>query len=183
MPVSEKKIERVAFGGGCFWCSEAVFRLLKGVGEVTSGYAGGNVPHPSYEQVSEGNTGHAEVVLVEYDPQLISFAKLLDIFFTSHNPTELNRQGNDVGTQYRSIILYDTLAQKDEAEYTIKKLINSGMYSKPIVTELQKLDVFYPAEEYHKDYYAKHSEEGYAQVVIKPKVEKIKEKYKELLVQ
>ena len=177
----ENKIEKVAFGGGCFWCTEAVFLILKGVTAVTPGYAGGKTENPTYEQVSSGTTGHAEVILVEYNPEIISFEKLVEVFFDSHNPTELNRQGNDVGTQYRSILLYTTEEQKNIAESYIKKLIDSEKYQKPIVTEIVPLDKFYPAEEYHKEYYAKHPNEGYPMAIIKPKVEKIKEKYSDLL--
>ena len=177
----ENKIERVAFGGGCFWCTEAVFLILKGVTAVTPGYAGGNTENPTYEQVSSGKTGHAEVILVEYDPEIISFEKLVEVFFDSHNPTELNRQGNDVGTQYRSILLYATEEQKNMAESYIKKLADSEKYQKPIVTEVVELQKFYPAEEYHKEYYAQHPNEGYPMAIIKPKVEKIKEKYNNFL--
>ena len=177
----DKKIEQVAFGGGCFWCSEAVFLILKGVVSVTPGYAGGKFPNPTYEQVSTGTTGHAEVVLVEYNPEIISFGKLLQVFFDSHDPTSLNRQGNDTGTQYRSILLYKTQEQEKEAKDYVGKLAGSGKYPKPIVTEVSALDKFYPAEEYHKDYYTKHPDEAYPEEVIKPKIEKIKEKYKELL--
>jgi len=177
----ENKIEKVAFGGGCFWCTEAVFLILKGVTSVTPGYAGGNTENPTYEQVSSGKTGHAEVILVEYDPEIISFEKLVEVFFDSHNPTELNRQGNDVGTQYRSILLYTIEEQKNIAESYIKKFADLGKYPKPIVTEIVPLDKFYPAEEYHKEYYAKHPNEGYPMAIIKPKVEKIKEKYSDLL--
>jgi peptide-methionine (S)-S-oxide reductase len=154
---------------------------LKGVTSVTPGYAGGNTENPTYEQVSSGKTGHAEVILVEYDPEIISFEKLVEVFFDSHNPTELNRQGNDVGTQYRSILLYSTEEQKNIAESYIRKLIDSEKYQKPIVTEVVELQNFYPAEEYHKEYYTKHPNEGYPMAVIKPKVEKIKEKYNNFL--
>ena len=177
----QNKWERVAFGGGCFWCSEAVFRILKGVMAVTSGYAGGDVGNPTYEQVSSGNTGHAEVILVEYDPAVVSFHKLLEVFFDSHDPTTLNRQGNDVGTQYRSIMLYTTEDQRDAATQYAQKLTDSGKYPNAIVTEIVPLKKFYPAEEYHKEYYARHPSQGYSQVIIKPKVEKIKEKYGDLL--
>ena len=170
----ENKIEKVAFGGGCFWCTEAVFLILKGVTAVTPGYAGGNTENPTYEQVSSGKTGHAEAILVEYDPEIISFDKLVEVFFDSHNPTELNRQGNDVGTQYRSILLYATEGQKNIAEVYVKKIPNA-------VTQIVSLEKFYPAEEYHKEYYAKHQNEGYPMAVIKPKVEKIKEKYNKFL--
>lgn len=155
--------------------------MIEGVIDATSGYAGGNVPNPTYEQVSTGTTGHAEVLLVEYDPKKISFEKLLAVYFDSHDPTQINRQGPDVGPQYRSILLYTTNEQKEATEKYIKKLTEAKKYKKPIVTEVVPLEVFYPAEEYHKNYYAKHREGGYSEAVIKPKVEKIKEKYAELL--
>lgn len=177
----KKTTEAVAFGGGCFWCTEAVFLILKGVIAVTPGYAGGKTTNPTYEQVSSGQTGHAEVILVEYDPQIISFEKLLEVFFDSHDPTALNRQGNDVGTQYRSILLYTLLKQREAAENYIKKIIDSNKYSSPIVTELGPLQKFYPAEEYHKEFYAKHPDEAYSESIIKPKVKKISEKYSEFL--
>lgn len=179
----EKQInrERAAFGGGCFWCSEAVFRILKGVTGVTSGYAGGKIANPTYQQVSMGNTGHAEVVLVEYDSAVIAFEKLLEVFFDAHNPTTLNRQGADVGTQYRSIVLCATNEQRSATEEYIKKLTVSGKYTDPIVTQIEALDVFYPAEEYHAKYYETHADEGYSRAVIKPKVDKIKEKYGDIL--
>jgi peptide-methionine (S)-S-oxide reductase len=178
---NQKSLQSVAFGGGCFWCSEAVFLMLKGVVNVTSGYAGGNVANPTYEQVSSGKTGHAEVVLIEYDPVQIEFKKLLEVFFSSHDPTSLNKQGNDIGTQYRSILLYKTPEQHKEAENYIKQLTDSKKYSKAIVTEAVPLTVFYPAEEYHNDYYARHPNEGYSQFVIKPKIEKITKEYAQLL--
>ena len=181
MENNNQKIEKVAFGGGCFWCTEAVFLILKGVTNITPGYAGGNTKNPTYEQVSLGNTGHAEVILVEYNPDLISFEKLLEVFFDSHNPTEVNKQGNDIGTQYRSILLYATAEQKIAAESYIVKLTSLHKYEKPIVTEIVPLEKFYPAEEYHKDYYAKHPTEPYPMAIIKPKVEKIKEKYRDIL--
>ncbi|MBI3114368.1 MAG: peptide-methionine (S)-S-oxide reductase MsrA [Candidatus Harrisonbacteria bacterium] len=174
-------IKKVAFGGGCFWCTEAVFLELKGVVAVTSGYAGGTVPNPSYEAVSSGATGHAEVVLIEYDPNIIPFAKLLEVFFESHDPTELNRQGNDIGTQYRSIILCGDEEQQREARAYIEALTAAKKYQKPIVTEVVPLAAFYPAEEEHERYYARHSEEGYARSIIKPKVEKVRNAHPELL--
>lgn len=176
-----EKIEHIAFGGGCFWCTEAVFLQLKGVVAVTSGYAGGTMPNPTYEQVSSGKTGHAEVILVEYDPSAISLEKLLEVFFASHDPTTLNRQGNDVGTQYRSIILYKTEAQRALALAHIQKLTDAKKYDRAIVTEVKPLEVFYPAEEYHKDYYLRHPDEGYSQAIIAPKVEKIRREHSELL--
>jgi peptide-methionine (S)-S-oxide reductase len=177
----EKETEKVAFGGGCFWCTEAVFLQLKGVTDVTPGYAGGKTENPTYEQVSTGKTGHAEVILVEYDPKIISFQKLLEVFFESHDPTSLNKQGNDVGAQYRSIVLYTNQSQFQEAKNYIKKLTDSRKYPKPIVTELMPLKKFYPAEEYHQKYFARHPEESYSEYVIKPKVEKVRDLFKELL--
>ncbi len=176
-----KMMESVVFGGGCFWCTEAVFLVLKGVIAVTPGYAGGQTTNPTYEQVSSGKTGHAEVRLVEYHPQITPFEKLLEVFFDSHDPTTLNRQGNDVGTQYRSILLYTSAKQCEEAENYIKKLADSKKYSKPIVTELVLLKTFYPSEKYHKEFYARHPDEAYSQSVIKPKVEKISREYSKLL--
>jgi peptide-methionine (S)-S-oxide reductase len=173
--------EKVAFGGGCFWCTEAVFLQLKGVVEVIPGYAGGKTENPTYHQIATGKTGHAEVVLVEYDPQLISFEKLLAVFFETHDPTTLNRQGNDVGTQYRSVILYTNQSQFEKIKKYIKKLTESKKYPNPIVTEVQALEKFYPAEEYHRKYFACHTNEIYSQLVIKPKVEKVRTRFKELL--
>ncbi len=181
MENNNQKIGKVAFGGGCFWCTEAVFLILKGVVAVTPGYSGGNTENPTYEQVSSGRTGHAEVILVEYNSEIISFEKLLEVFFDSHNPTEMNRQGNDVGTQYRSVLLYTTIEQKSMAESYIKKLSDSHKYKKTIVTEIILLEKFYPAEEYHKEYYMKHPNEGYTMAIIKPKVDKVKEKYSDYL--
>ena len=147
-------LQSIVFGGGCFWCSEAIFRRLKGVVKVTSGYAGGSAANPTYEEVCSGRTGHAEVVKIEYDQSVAKLETLLELFFAMHDPTSKDRQGNDTGSQYRSVILYSSPAQKKEAEAFMKKI--SGEYDKPIVTELQKLAAFYPAEEYHKDYYEKN---------------------------
>lgn len=177
------KLEKVAFGGGCFWCTEAVFLEIKGVQAVTPGYAGGSTSNPTYEEVSTGATGHAEVILIEYDPAVVPFSRLLEVFFASHDPTTLNRQGADVGTQYRSIILCETEAQKEESENAIKELERNKAYQKPIVTEVVMLTKFYPAEEYHKKYYERHPNEGYSQAVIAPKVEKVKEKFRGLLME
>jgi peptide-methionine (S)-S-oxide reductase len=181
MDNKDEKLESVAFGGGCFWCTEAVFSLLNGVIAVTSGYAGGQTDNPTYEEVSSGKTGHAEVILVEYNPKIIPFEKLLEVFFDSHDPTTLNRQGNDTGTQYRSIILCTSQEQQKEVKDYIKKLTDAEKYSKPIVTEVVHLDKFYPAEEYHKQFYARHPDGGYSEAIIKSKVEKITDKYSELL--
>jgi peptide-methionine (S)-S-oxide reductase len=169
------KTEIVVLGGGCFWCTEAVFRMFSGVVKTTTGYAGGSEPDPTYAEVSTGYTGHAEVLMVEYDPGMINFETILDIFFTMHDPTSLDKQGADEGTQYRSIILYTTEKQKEEAEAFIKNLQKE--YRKGIVTELQKLRGFYTAEEYHQKYYDKNPEKPYCRMVIAPKVDKVKKKY------
>jgi peptide-methionine (S)-S-oxide reductase len=159
-------------GGGCFWCLEAVYDELRGVTSVQSGYAGGNVVNPTYEQVCTGTTGHAEVTQITFDPALIAFDDLLDVFFTIHDPTTRDRQGNDVGPQYRSIILYHDLAQRDAAKRKIAEQEASGHYSRPIVTEVQQLGTFYPAEAYHTDYFVRNRERSYCQFVVSPKVMK-----------
>lgn len=170
----QNKVEKIALGGGCFWCTEAVFDLLKGVKKVTPGYAGGTATEPSYEQVCGGTTGHAEVVLVEYNPEEVSLENLLEIFFDSHDPTTPNRQGNDIGTQYRSIILYTSEDQKARVDEFIDRI--AGEYSQPVVTEVKALEKFYPAEDYHQRYFEKNPHQGYCQLVISPKVEKIRKK-------
>lgn len=164
--------ERVVLGGGCFWCIEAVFEMVDGVLEATSGYAGGTTADPTYEEVCRKDTGHAEVVSVEYDPRKVSLEELLDIFFASHDPTTTNRQGNDVGPQYRSIILYDSEEQKARVEDYLEKV--EGEFDDPVVTELVALGRFYPAEEYHQDYYEKNPSKPYCMGVVEPKVEKVK---------
>lgn len=169
------------FGGGCFWCTEAVFERLKGVVSVRPGYAGGQLEHPTYEQICSGRTGHAEVVRIEYDPKLVSFEDLLTVFFATHDPTTLNRQGHDSGTQYRSVILYADDAQKQGAETFIKELTKSGQFSQPIVTEVTPLDTFYEAEAYHREYYRRNESQPYCQFVISPKVGKLQQKFRELL--
>ena len=174
-------IEVVVFGGGCFWCTEAVFRMLKGVYSVKPGYTGGNVKSPTYEQVCAGNTGHVESVKIEFNPKEVSYNDLLTVFFGSHDPTTVNRQGNDVGTQYRSAIFYTTKEQKDISESFIKELNESNEMGKPIVTEIVPLDVFYPAENYHEDYYAKNKSASYCELVINPKLEKVQKKFAELI--
>lgn len=166
-------MEFATFGGGCFWCIEAVFEQIEGVVDAVSGYAGGNTDYPEYEQVSTGATGHAEVVRVEFDTAVVSYRKLLDVFFESHNPTTPNRQGADIGSQYRSIILYETLSQKEIAESTIERLRGSGTYPGPIVTEVRKLATFYRAEEYHQDFFRKNPDYGYCRIVIYPKLKKL----------
>ncbi len=174
------ELETVTLGGGCFWCTEAVFVRLKGVVRAVPGYSGGNVENPTYEQVSTGRTGHAEVTQVTFDPSEITFRKILEVFFSTHDPTTKNRQGADVGTQYRSIILYHTEKQKEEAELYIKELEASGKYKAPIVTEVRPFRAFYEAEEYHKSYYERNRDTSYSRLVIEPKVEKLK-KFKEVV--
>ncbi|MGM0365207.1 MAG: peptide-methionine (S)-S-oxide reductase MsrA [Actinomycetota bacterium] len=173
--------ESAVIGGGCFWCLEAIFEQLKGVKEVVSGYAGGSVENPTYSQVCSGNTGHAEVIRVTYDPKIIGYRKLLEVFFYIHDPTTLNRQGNDVGEQYRSIILFNGLQQEEIAKELISKLEEQNVYEDKIVTELKPLETFYMAEDYHQDYYEKNPSQGYCQVVISPKLGKFQEKFSELL--
>jgi methionine-S-sulfoxide reductase len=168
------KLEMIALGGGCFWCTEAVLQNVEGVAKITPGYAGGMTVDPSYEEVCTGNTGHAEVVLVEYDPELLSLEKLLDIFFSMHDPTSLNKQGGDTGTQYRSVILYASEEQKAGIDQFISEI--SKAHDKPIVTEVRPLESFYPAEEYHQAYYDRNPRQPYCQFVISPKVEKIRNK-------
>jgi peptide-methionine (S)-S-oxide reductase len=171
----------IVFGGGCFWCTEAVVERLKGVVSVDSGYAGGDVEDPTYEQVSSGRTGHAEVIRIEYDPAVLTLHDLLSVFFTTHDPTTLNQQGADMGTQYRSIILYTTEEQRQECEKFIKDLEVSKTFSQPIVTEVKPLEKFYEAEEYHKRYYDNNADKPYCQVVINPKLAKLRQKYSKLL--
>jgi len=178
---NEQDYEKATFGAGCFWCVEAVFSELKGVISVTPGYAGGTVNDPSYEAVCTGNTGHAEVAQIVFDPNVISYAELLEVFWQTHDPTTLNQQGADVGTQYRSVIFYHNNEQKDEAEYYKKKLNESGAYTNPIVTEIEALDKFYRAENYHDDYYKNNPDQGYCRFVIKPKVDKVKKVFKDKL--
>ncbi len=171
------KNEIAVLGGGCFWCTEAVFSMLRGVIFVTPGYAGGSLPNPSYEDVCSGNTGHVEVARVEFDPSIIPYKDLLDIFFHIHDPTTLNQQGADVGTQYRSAIFYASQEQEKIAKILIQELDNSGEFRSKIVTDVTKLDKFYEAENYHKQYFEKNSYLPYCQVVISPKIAHLKEKY------
>lgn len=173
--------EIAMFGGGCFWCTEAVFKMLKGVASVEPGYAGGRSPNPTYQEVSTGTTGHAEVIRIEFDPSQVAFRDLLTIFFASHDATQLNRQGNDIGTQYRSAVFPTTPEQKAETEAFIKELSESSSEGDPIVTTIEEGATFYPAEEYHKDYYAQNKNQGYCQVIIAPKLQKVQEKYAQLL--
>lgn len=165
-----KNYEIATLSGGCFWCLEAIFKRLKGVTSVVSGYAGGEMQNPSYEDVSSGKTGHAEAVQITFDPKIITFEKLLEVFFATHDPTTANRQGSDVGTQYRSVIFYQNDAQKETAE----KFIHP-----PIVTKIEPATIFYPAEDYHKNYYETHKDAPYCKLVIDPKIQKLREKFKE----
>lgn len=177
--------EIIVFGGGCFWCSEAVFKELRGVISVMPGYAGGDSPaggqNPTYEQVSSGTTGHAEVIQIEYDPVQIRFRDLLTVFFATHDPTTPNRQGNDVGTQYRSAVFYTTAEQKKETEDFIVALNASSPHGAPAVTEVKPLEKFYEAEQYHRNYYEKNISQPYCQIVINPKLEKVQKEFAALL--
>jgi peptide-methionine (S)-S-oxide reductase len=173
--------EIAVFGGGCFWCTEAVFKMLKGVIAVAPGYAGGTKPNPTYDEVCGGTTGHAEVIRIEYDPAQVTFRTLMTVFFATHDPTTVNRQGNDVGTQYRSAIFYTTPAQKEEAEAFIKEVDESSKEGNPVVTEVKPLAEFYEAENYHKDYFARNPDQAYCNLIISPKVEKVQKQFAELL--
>jgi len=173
-------LRKATLGGGCFWCLEAVYQEVDGVESVVSGYAGGHVPNPSYRQVCNGTTGHAEVTQVTYDPSVVSYRDLLEIFFTIHNPTTKNRQGPDVGEQYRSIILYHDEEQKETAE-SVMEALGDDVFEDPIVTEVEPLDVFYEAEEEHQDYYRNNASLPYCQSVISPKVAKLRQKHADKL--
>lgn len=178
---SQSGLEIVLLGGGCFWCTEAVFLRLEGVKEVVPGYAGGLVVQPSYEAICTGTTGHAEVVQVTFDSDLISLEKLLAVFWSTHDPTTLNRQGADVGPQYRSAVFYTNASQGEKAQTLKEELNQSGLYSKPIVTEITPFSNFYPAEPYHHNYFAKHGQQPYCQFVVRPKVEKLQQLFGDLL--
>ncbi len=173
--------ETATLAGGCFWCLEAVFADLRGVARVVSGYSGGHVENPTYRAVCDGTTGHAEVVQITFDPQVISYRELLEIFFTIHDPTTLNRQGGDVGTQYRSAIFYHTPEQRETAAAVIAELGAAGVWDAPIVTEVAPLSVFYAAEDYHQEYYRNNASQPYCRAVVAPKVAKVRQKYMEKL--
>lgn len=175
------KTDTATFATGCFWCTEAIFQELKGVLKVTSGYSGGTAVNPSYEEVCTGATGHAECLQIIYDPSVISYDELLEVFWESHDPTTLNRQGNDVGTQYRSAIFYRDDAQKQKAQHYKDELNKNGAYNKPIVTEVTAFTKFYPAEDYHQNYYNSHGSQPYCSFVIRPKVEKFEKVFKDKL--
>jgi len=172
MQADDKKVELATVGGGCFWCTEAMYQTVPGVLKVTSGYAGGSVPDPTYEQVCSGTTGHAEVIQIAFDPAKVSYKKIIDLFWKAHDPTTLNRQGNDVGTQYRSIILYSDEAQKKIAEQS--KSLAQKDFKEKIVTEIVPLSAFYPAEAHHQDFYKDNPGYPYNEIVIRPKLEKFK---------
>ena len=173
--------ELATLGGGCFWCTEAVFLEIEGVEKVVPGYSGGHVKNPRYRQVTTGATGHAEVIQVTFDPEVISYREILEIFFTMHDPTQLNRQGPDVGTQYRSVVFYHSMEQKKTAETFITEMNETNIFNLPIVTQIEPFKEFYEAEDYHKNYYERNKNQGYSRFVIAPKVEKVEKKFKERL--
>jgi peptide-methionine (S)-S-oxide reductase len=179
--VSMSNLQTAVFGGGCFWCLEAVFDRLRGVDSVESGYMGGHVDKPTYRQVCGGDTGHVEVVRVSFDPQQITYRELLDIFFSIHDPTTLNRQGNDVGTQYRSVIFYGSDEQRREAEQAITALNKARAWPDPVVTTVEPATTFYVAEDYHQEYFANNSSQPYCQIVVSPKVKKLQQKFADRL--
>jgi len=174
-------LDTATFGAGCFWCIEAVFQEVKGVVSVTSGYTGGTTKNPTYEEICTGRTGHAEVARIVYDTSLVSFDALLEIFWQTHDPTTINQQGNDVGTQYRSAVFYHNEEQRSKAEHYKKQLDASGAWDKPIVTEITALSEFYPAENYHQNYYRNNPNQGYCRYVIQPKMEKFRKVFKDKL--
>ena len=175
------KFEIATFGGGCFWCVEAIFERVQGVHEVVSGYSGGTVGNPDYKMVTSGTTGHAEVVQITFNPEVVSYLELLEIFFLTHDPTTLNRQGADVGTQYRSIVLYHNEQQNKLARKVIQELESEAIWSDPIVTEIQAFEQFYSAEAYHQEYFENNPNKGYCRLVITPKLEKFEKVFKEKL--
>lgn len=179
--MANNEYEQATLGGGCFWCVESAFLQVKGIQSVKSGYTGGHTVEPTYEQVCTGNTGHAEVAQLQYDPEQISYRQILEIFFTLHDPTQVNRQGNDVGTQYRTSIFYHNDEQKREAEKIIAELEADDAFAAPIVTEVTELGTFYPAEDYHENYYARNPENPYCQAVISPKLAKFRKTFAGLL--
>ncbi len=183
MTVSETvaQTETATLGGGCFWCTEAIFKSLKGVETVESGYSGGHTKNPTYKEVCTGETGHAEVIQITFDPKIISFDEILEVFFETHDPTSLNRQGADSGTQYRSAIFYHSPEQKEKAEAYKAQLNKENVFNKPVVTEIKAFDKFYKAENYHQNYFANNRSQGYCQFVIVPKIEKFKKIFKNKL--
>jgi len=181
MNINNSDLDTATFGTGCFWCTEAIFERVNGVVSVISGYSGGNIANPTYEEVCEGTTGHAECTQITFDSSIISYDELLEIFWKTHDPTTLNRQGNDVGTQYRAVIFYHNNGQKQKAEYYKQKLTDEKIWDKPIVTEITKFEKFYPAENYHQEYYENNPNQGYCVYVITPKVEKFEKIFKDKL--
>jgi len=177
------QLKTATFGGGCFWCTEAVYLRVRGVTDVTSGYMGGKTKNPTYRDICTGQTGHAEVIQITFNPEVIDYGTLLDVFFHTHDPTTLNRQGNDVGTQYRSVVFYHSEAQKAAAEKVKATVDSSGVWSDPIVTEISAAEKFYPAEKYHQDYYDNNPQQGYCRFVINPKLDKFRKRYSHLLIE
>lgn len=177
----KKQAEVATLGGGCFWCGEAIFKMMKGVESVTSGYSGGDVKNPTYEEVCSGETGHAEVIQVAFDPKTISYKEILEIFFAYHDPTQMNRQGADVGTQYRSVIFYHNDRQRKTAEEVIKEIGKEGIWDGKIVTSVEKFEAFYKAEDYHQNYFENNPLQPYCLIVIAPKVLKFRQKFKDKL--
>jgi len=176
-----RHVEVATLGGGCFWCTEAVFSEIKGVVKVEPGYSGGSFANPTYEQVSSGTTGHTEVVQITFDPGIVSFREILEVFFATHDPTTLNRQGADVGTQYRSVVFHHNREQKATVEKLIEELTNAKIYGAPIVTKVEPFKAFYKAEDYHKNYFKSHPEQPYCRLVISPKIAKLRENYRDKL--
>lgn len=176
-----KELEKTTLGGGCFWCTEAVYLELNGVLDVKPGYSGGHVKNPDYKEVCAETTGHAEVVQISFDPEIVSYSQILEVFFITHDPTTLNRQGNDVGTQYRSAIFYHSEKQREIAQKVIQVFDKEKVYDKPIVTEVTEFDKFYVAEDYHQNYYARNKNQGYCQFVVAPKMEKFRKVFKDQL--
>lgn len=174
-------MQNIVLGGGCFWCVEAVFQLFDGIEELMPGYAGGKTPNPSYREVCSGSTGHAEVVRVTWDPEKLNLEDVLTLFFHAHDPTTLNRQGNDVGTQYRSAIFYQNEEQKETIDRVIAEIEEKRVWNRPIVTQVEPLTEFFPAEDYHKNYYQEHPSQPYCNIVIGPKVQKMKNQFSQLL--
>ena len=177
----DKPLETATLGGGCFWCFEPIFEALNGVHRVSVGYAGGELAEPTYQQVGGGRTGHAEVVQIEFDPQVISYREILEVFFSVHDPTTPNRQGADIGTQYRSLVLYHSPEQQETAVALIRELQTAGTGGSPIVTQVQPFRAFYLGEDYHQDYYEKNSSAGYCRIVIDPKLAKFRKRYADKL--
>ncbi|CAH9054333.1 Peptide methionine sulfoxide reductase MsrA [Pseudoalteromonas sp. CIP111854] len=173
------KLQTATFGGGCFWCIDAAFRQVKGVLEVRSGYSGGHTEQPTYQHICQGNTGHAEVVEIQFDSEIVSYEQLLEMFFTLHDPTQLNRQGNDTGTQYRSVVFYHDDQQQQQAKTMITTI--QSQYTNPVVTELSSASTFYSAESYHQDYYTNNPNQGYCSILIAPKLAKFQQQFQSLL--